>query len=230
MAAAEPHSRGRSAGAYAHPGGAEPGAVADRDEADPRSFRGGRRSQGRRIAGARELRCHRRSGGSLSAVGLSRCDGAEAGGARESAALCRPRVQRLRPAERIAAGRDRALGAASGLCRRTVPARQSRARRLRRLHPCPRRYRRDHRGRGAAAGALAAVGRARHHRQRHRRRGLLPGALSRPVGAAAPGSDAGAQRLRGGGAVREPGADLLPHHDARGRDRRPPRSARARRC
>ena len=32
------------------------------------------------------------------------------------------------------------------------------------------------------------------------------------------GSDAGAQRVRGGGAFREPGADLLPHHDARGRD------------
>ena len=74
--------------------------------------------------------------------------------------------------------------------------------------------------RGAAAGALAAVGRARHHRQRHRRRGLLPGALSRSIRAAAQRSDAGAQRVRGSGAVREPGADLLPHHDARGRDRR----------
>ena len=75
---------------------------------------------------------------------------------------------------------------------------------------------------GAAAGALAALGRARHHRQRHRRRGLLPGALSRPVRAAAQRSVAGAQRVRGGDPLRKPGADLLPHHDARGRDRRPP--------
>ena len=177
----------------------------------------------------RQFRRHRRSGGSLSAVDLSRCARAEAGRARESAALCGRRLQRVRPAEPAAPGRDRALGAASGLCRRTVPARKPRARRLRRLHPCARRCRRHHRGRGAAAGALAAVGRARHHRQRHRRRGLLPGALSRPVGAAAQRSDAGAQRVRGGRAVREPGADLLPHHDARGRDRRASRSARARR-
>ena len=60
----------------------------------------------------------------------------------------------------------------------------------------------------------------RHDRQRHRRRGLLPGALSRPVGEAAERSDACVQCIRGGRPLREPGADLLPHHDARGRDRR----------
>ena len=80
-------------------------------------------------------------------VDLSRCARPEAGRARASAALCRRGLQRVRTAEPVAPGRDRALGAASGLCRRTVPARESRPRRLRRLHPCPRRCRRHHRGR-----------------------------------------------------------------------------------
>ena len=52
VASAKHHPRGRPAGAHPHPRGAEPGAVADRDEADPRSFRGGCRRQGRRVAGA----------------------------------------------------------------------------------------------------------------------------------------------------------------------------------
>ena len=39
------------------------------------------------------------------------------------------------PPNELRQAADRALGAASGLCRRAVPARESRARRLRRLHP-----------------------------------------------------------------------------------------------
>ena len=179
------------------------------------------RRQGRRIAGARKFRRRCRSRGGLSALGVSRCDGPEAGGTGEPAALCEPGVQLLRAAEPVAAGGDRTLGAAPGLCRRAMPARKSRARRFRRLRPCPRRCRRHHAGRGAAVGALAAFGRARHHRQRHRRRGLLPGALPRSVRAAAQRSDAGAQCVRGGDPLRKPGADLLPHHDAGGRTRRP---------
>ena len=151
-------------------------------------------------------------------------------GRETSAALCRPGVQRVRATEPVAPGRHRTLGAAPGLCCRTMPAPKPRAGRFRRLHPRARRYRRYHRSRSAAAGALAALGRDRYHCQRHRRRGLLPGAVSRPVGAAAPGSDAGAQRFRGSDPVREPGADVLPHHDARGRDIGTSRSARARRC
>ena len=87
-----------------------------------------------------------------------------------------------------------------------------------------------HRDRGAAAGAFAALGGDRYDRQWHRCGGLLPRAVSRPVRAAARGSDPGAQRVRGGGPLREPGADLLPHHDARGRTRWPSASAKAKRC
>ena len=54
VASAEPHSRGRSAGAHPHPCGPEPGAVADGHEAGPRSLRRRRRRQGRRIAGTRK--------------------------------------------------------------------------------------------------------------------------------------------------------------------------------
>ena len=51
------------------------------------------------------------------------------------------------PPNQSAPGGDRALGAASVLCGRAVPARESRARRVRRLHPRPRRCRRHHRTR-----------------------------------------------------------------------------------
>ena len=51
---------------------AEPGAVGDRDAAAARLTSPRRRGQGRRVAGPRQLRCHRRSCGSLSALGLSR--------------------------------------------------------------------------------------------------------------------------------------------------------------
>ena len=139
VAAAKHHSRGRPAGAHAHPCGAEPGAVADRHEADARRFAAAAEAKVDELLARRQLRRHRRSRRGLSAVGVSRCAGPQAGGPRKSAALCGPRLQCLRAAERTAPGRDRALGAASGLCRRTMPARESRARRFRRLHPCPRR-------------------------------------------------------------------------------------------
>ena len=116
-------------------------------------------------------------------------------GRENSAALCGPRLQRVRAAEQAAPGCDRALGAAPGLYCRTMPARESCARRFRRLHPRAGRYRRHHARRGAIAGALAAQRRPRYDRQRHRRRGLLPGAVSRSICAAAQRSDAGAQRV-----------------------------------
>ena len=195
VAAAKHHSGGRPAGTYAHAGGAEPGALADGDEAVARQLLSPPPNPGSKRCSPRQLRRHRRSRRGLSAVRVSRCARAQAGGARKPAALCEPRLQFVRAAEPAAPGRDRALGAASGLCRRTMPARKSRARRFWRLHPCPRRCRRHHGRGGAAAGALAAQRGPRYHRQRHRRRGLLPGALSRSMGTAAQRPDAGAQRL-----------------------------------
>ena len=146
----------------------------------------------RRIAGTAKLRRDHRSGGSLSAVDLSRCARAETGRARESDALCGRRLQRVRPAEQAAPGRDRALGAASGLCRRTVPARE----------PC---------ARAASAPASMRTSTRAISRRRKRRcwcaRCCRPGstppstASARPSiawraipinGAAAPGSHAGA--------------------------------------
>ncbi len=124
VAAAEPDPGGRSAGPYPHPHGAEHGAVGDRDEAASRAICRRRGGSCRRAAGEAQVRRDHRPCGSLSAVDLPRCARPEAGGPRASAALCEPGVQRLRTAQPAPPGRDRALGAASSLCRRAVPARQ----------------------------------------------------------------------------------------------------------
>ena len=231
VAAAEPDPRGRSAGAYPHPRGAQPGAVADRDEADPRSLRRRRRRQGRRIAGAAQLRRHRRSGGSLSAVDLSRCARAEAGGPRASAALCGRRLQRIRTAQPAAPGarssgrrRIRPMSPSSASATISRPADSAPAS-MRASMPAtsPRPRRRCWCARCCRPGSIppstASV-----------RRSIAWRAIPDQLRAAAQRPVAGAQRVRGSRAVREPGADLLPHHHARCRDRRSRGSAKARRC
>ena len=110
------------------------GAVARGDEADSRRLRRGCRSQGRRTPSEIQLRRHRRSGGGLSAVGVSGRGGTEAGRPRAPAALCRRGLQRLRAAERIAADRDRTLAPHQAYVQEQCQRAEPRARRLRRLH------------------------------------------------------------------------------------------------
>ena len=77
-----------------------------------------------------------------------------------------------------------------------------------------RRYRRDQRRGGAAAGALDADRGARHDDHRHRQRALCARRQPRRMAQAARKPGAGAPRLRRDAALRIAGADLLPHDDA----------------
>ncbi|CAA9287259.1 MAG: Putative cytochrome P450 hydroxylase, partial [uncultured Craurococcus sp.] len=223
LAAAQHDPRGRSARAHPRPRHPRPRPLARRDEGPARALRRRCRPPGDRACGARRDRRHRRPGRGLSALRLSGCSRHAAGGARACPALCRRRLQRLRPRQCAAARGVGKLRPAPLLGRRCLQAGKAGAWRLRRADPCRRRCRRDHPHGGGAADPLALLRRARHHGERHRRRALLPRPLPRPVCPAARRPRPRPRRLRGGGALRESGADLLPHH----RPPRPPRRHRA---
>ncbi len=111
---------------------------------------------------------HRGHRGSLSALRLPRRSGLGRRGARESAALWRDGLQRLRAAQSPFRGIVSPRLRGRGLDHGAVPARGAFAGRHRRDDLVGRGPRRDQRGGGAFAGALRADGGPRHHHHRRR--------------------------------------------------------------
>ena len=230
MAAAEPHSRSGSAGAYPHPRRAQQGAVAGGDEADPRPLRRGRRSKGRRVAGTKAAST--RSPISRKPI-RCRCFPMRSASSRKDASICCPM-----PAW---------CSTPSGRRTNCARPRSSAPRRIRPMSPSSASARTSRPAASGPASMPASIpGDITATEAPLLVRSLLSAGLDTtvngigaaiyclarfpgPDGATAPRSVAGAQRVRGSGPVREPGADVLPHHHARGRDRRQHGSARARR-
>ena len=157
----------------------------------------------------------------VSAGGVSRRGRHAAGEPPLSAAVRQHGVQLVRSAQRVLRGRGARRRTGTGLGAGAVAARRALAGRLRCRGARRRRCRPADRRRSADRRAFDPDRRRRHHGERDRRRGVLPGALSRSVQQAARQPDAGARRVRGSGAVRKPGADVLPHDHARRGARRP---------
>ena len=154
------------------------------------------------------------------AAGLSRRRRHPAGGTGEPAALRRPRLQRLRPAQRPGReGRPAGRGAL-GVGQRAVRAGRADDRRLRRANLGRRRPRRHHPGAGPARRPVPAHRRRRHDRARPRRRPLRLRHPPRRVAAAARPTRARARRVRRGGSPGVARPDLLPHRHHRRRRRR----------